>query len=297
MNFDNVLNALPPHIKSLLKSIPDDTKEITLRVRRPLCVSLGTTYLYVSNLGNIKTSLEDCYIVSKDDISDTLKIATEYSIHSYKEQINSGFITIKGGHRIGICGTAFYKDEKIQNISDISTLNIRIARQQKGVATEILHRVKGSILIVGAPSSGKTTLLRDIARQLGSKEKISLIDERGELACCYNGIPQNDVGALTDILDGYKKSDGMQIALRTLSPKTIILDEIGNSSDCSSIEESVNSGVKIIATAHASSKDELLKRKNIKELIELAFDYIVFLQDANSPCTIKNIFSKKEFLL
>jgi len=298
------LGGLPTSIKELLKNIPDciqkKVTEVCLRADKPLIISTFDGALFITRNGEpIKSIGQNIRIVTKAEIDECVHILTEYSIHSYKDNINMGFITIKGGHRAGIVGSCVLSSGKIIAITDFSSINLRVARQVRGVADDLVKSLYSEgvcgTLIVGCPSSGKTTLLRDIAYQLASGinarlTKLSIVDERGELAAMKGGVPQNDVGICCDVLDGYKKGDGMTIAIRTMSPKAIILDEIGTFEDAQSIKQGINAGVCVIATTHANTLEELSQKKHIYSLIEEgAFKYIVILCGEDKPCCVKSI--------
>lgn len=246
--------------------------EIRLRTNRGVSLRIGCENILLSG-----------YIVSKEDIEYSFKAICNYSVYSYSRELSEGFITLKGGHRVGICGTAVTENGKVNNINYISGLNFRIASEHKGVADKIMSDIfdkeKCGIIIAGAPLCGKTTVLRDLCRQLGNKYKVSLIDERGETASVYKGAPQNEIGDFTDVFDGYPKSEGILMAIRTMSPDYIFVDEIGTEDDYNAIFHSVCCGAEIIATAHASSITALKKRENINKLLKTgAFRYIVFLE-------------------
>lgn len=274
--FEQAAEYLPVRIREQLYRLSElerkQTHELRLRLQRPFAVSMCNRQLIPIQ----------SMIITPRDIEDSFKQVCEYSIHTYSRELAQGFITVRGGHRVGICGTAVVKSGEIESIKDISGLNIRIARQVLGCANEITDTLTchgiASILLIGAPSSGKTTILRDLCRQIGKKHKLSIIDERGEIAASYRGTPQNDVGENSDVLDGYPKSAGVITALRALSPQVIVCDEIGGEDDCQSLRSGVHSGVKLLATAHADSVEDIYRRKHIAALLfEGAFDYIVLL--------------------
>lgn len=253
----------------------ENITEIRLRTNRSISLRIGSENIILSG-----------YIVLKEDIEYSFKAICNYSVYTYLRELSEGFITLKGGHRVGICGTAVIENGKVNNINYISGLNFRIANERKGVANKIMADIfskeKCGIIIAGAPLCGKTTVLRDLCRQLGNKYKVSLIDERGEIASVYKGVPQNEIGDFTDVFDGYPKSEGILIAIRTMSPDYILVDEIGTEDDYNAIFRSVSCGTEIIATIHASSLTSLRKRENIKRLVETGvFRYIVFLEFQN----------------
>lgn len=208
---------------------------------------------------------------SAEELADCFAEICRYSVYSFEEEIAQGFITLDGGHRVGICGTAVTKNGRITSFKDISGLNIRIAHQVYGCADELFKRAFSdgihSLLLGGKPLSGKTTVLRDLARRLGERHRVVIIDSRNELSASVRGTPSFDVGLNTDVMCGCEKSEGIMLCLRSLSPEVIICDEIGN--DEAAIEQAMFCGVKIIASAHAGSIDQLKKRPSTRCLLPL----------------------------
>ncbi len=208
---------------------------------------------------------------SEKDIADCFAELCRYSVHSYSREIAEGFITLDGGHRVGLCGTAVMSGGAVVSVKDISSLNIRIAREVRGCAEELYGRFFAgglcSLLLAGRPMSGKTTVLRDLSRMLGEKYRVALIDSRNELSASVRGLPTLDVGENTDVLCGYTKSAGIMTALRSLSPDVIICDEIGD--DYEAVEQCLFCGVKVIAAAHAGSLSELSRRRGTDRLLPL----------------------------
>ena len=256
------LNALSP--SELLK-----IDEIRLRVNRPLSLSVGGNDIVMSGV----TALPE-------DIEHTFKAAFSYSMHSYSKELSLGYITAAGGNRVGICGTAVSASDRfsVDTVKYISSVNIRIAREIKGCADGIIKECFSGglcgLLVVGPPSSGKTTVLRDIARQLGSKYKLSLIDELNEISATHRNAAQNDVGCLTDVFVGYPKHIGVSTAVRVMSPRAIIADEIGSEEDCRALEFALHSGVKLITVVHGESLEDARKKPAVARLIgEEAFKY------------------------
>lgn len=208
---------------------------------------------------------------SAEEIADCFAEICRYSVYSFEEEIAQGFVTLDGGHRVGICGTAVTKNGVITSLKDISGLNIRIAHQVYGCADELYERAFSdglhSLLLGGKPMSGKTTVLRDLARRLGERHRVVIIDSRGELSASVNGTPSFDIGLNTDALCGCEKSEGILMSLRSLNPEVIICDEIGN--DSAAVEQAMFCGVKLIASAHADSIGQLKKRPSTRELLPL----------------------------
>ena len=234
--------------------------EIRLRAGRPA--------VFVNIFGEMKTCSG---AFSAEEIADCFAEICRYSVHSFQEEIAEGYITLDGGHRVGICGTAVKNGGKIEFIKDISGLNIRIAKEIPGCCSEIYERFLGrelrSVLIAGKPLCGKTTILRDLARRLGERHRVTIIDSRNEISASHRGAPTLDVGLHTDALCGCEKSEGIMLALRSMSPEIIICDEIAN--DEKAVEQALFCGVKVIASAHAGSISELLKRPQTRVLMPL----------------------------
>ena len=231
MKKDELVHYFGGEIGKALRNIPnaafEDIREIRLRTERPAAVTLKNSIRYVTADGNFTYASENVPKVSQDDIRRTFEAVCQYSIHSFQKEIAEGFVTVKGGHRVGICGT--FSGGTVKNIS---SLNFRAAKEVIGCSDELFGKIFSgglcNLLVAGAPGSGKTTILRDISRKLGKNYRIALIDERGELAAVWNGVPQNDVGVNTDVFDGYDKPTGIMTAVRVMSPQVVICDEIGS---------------------------------------------------------------------
>lgn len=210
--------------------------------------------------------------------------ATGHAVYSAHQMLKNGFVTVAGGHRLGICGTGIYQGNEIVGLKDISSVNLRVARQIRGIAAKTaddlwLH--PQSTLIIGAPGVGKTTLLRDLIRQLSDRfcRRIGVADERMELGACFNGMAQFDLGTHTDILSGVKKETAVEFLIRTMSPEWIALDEITASGDIEAMLRGSYCGVNFIATAHAACREELQQRSLYRELINCGiFNNLVIIR-------------------
>jgi len=263
----------------------DFLEEIRLRRLKPLMLGVGNRDFMVTHDGRLTDRYENVYIVSNEDMDKTFQLICQGSVYAVEDELKNGFITLPGGHRVGIAGKAILEGGTVKTIKSISAFNIRIAREVTGAADKVLPYLldkKSGIcntLILSPPGAGKTTLLRDLIRQLSSGIerlhiegfKVGLVDERSEIACCNNGVPQNDVGPRTDVLDACPKAQGIMMLLRSMSPDIIATDEIGRTEDVKAIEEIVNAGVFIITTVHGNDIEDVRKRPAIRKLINSGF--------------------------
>ena len=269
-------------------------EEVRIRLNRPLMVKDGSGFLFLSAKG-LPSIPQHSYMVTKDDLDRTLQLVTENSWYAWEQEIQGGYLTLPGGHRVGIGGQAVYSDGHLKTIKNISSLNFRQARAVVGAADPIVGRVvtQGghirSTLIVSPPGCGKTTLLRDLTRQVANCGlQVVVIDERSEIASCHLGVPQLDVGVQTDVLDGYLKEIGVYHALRGLSPQVVVTDEIGHGGDAVILSELARSGVKVIATCHGDSWEQLKGRSWAKQSLEM-FELVVILSRRQGPGTIESV--------
>lgn len=280
----------------------DRLQEIRLRVQAPLMIQYENREYYISREGNLTKEQDNCYMVSKDDIKETVEYISHYSLYAYEDEIRQGFITVQGGHRVGMAGKVIMENGRIKSMKYISFINVRLSHQLRGCADVLLPFVEeeGEVyhtLIISPPRCGKTTLLRDLIRQLsdgsesGNGVTVGVVDERSEIGACYMGIPQNDLGIRTDILDCCPKAKGMLMLIRTMSPQVIAVDEIGGRDDLEAIEYVRNCGCKLIATVHGSSIDDVRTKPVLRELIqEHAFERYVILGDIKQAGRITEIF-------
>lgn len=260
---NEILKYFPLEMRNnILQNLTESVREVRMRVNRPILLKTVDSEIIV-----------EC-LVTKDSIKRVFESICSNSVYAFEEEISNGFITIQGGHRVGICGKPLYRNEKIYSIKDVSGLNFRIAREIKGVADRIIPQIKEndgfvSTLILSPPGLGKTTLLRDLVRQVSDAGySVSLVDERSEVAGCFLGIPQNDVGLRTDVMDAVYKPDGIRMMVRSMCPDFVATDEIGTDEDAEAIFYAVNCGTKILATAHGERIEDLYKSKKMKDILQ-----------------------------
>ena len=267
---DEILLYFPLHIREKLRNIDfTNLEEIRIRNNRPIFLKIGQSEQQVN------------YIINTNDVLEILQKICDNSIYTYQNQICNGYITIKGGHRIGITGNIVIKDGQVTNISHIYSINYRIARQVIECSNKILESVLDlknntvfNTIIISPPGRGKTTILRDLIRKIsdGIPEisfngiNVGVVDERGEIAAMYKGIPQNDIGRRTDILDNIPKDIGMKMLIRSMNPKVIVADEIGSAKDTEAIKYAICSGVKGVFTAHGNGVKDIINNPILNEL-------------------------------
>lgn len=289
LDFDGAIEFLSENLKKKLSYIGSIQKEITREVRVicgcPLQIVDKSGTRYVTSEGKLSDRADTrCYTVTRNDVEETFRRICGYSVHTYQNEIRNGYITLKGGHRAGICGTAVLDGNKVTTVKDISSINIRIARQITGVCEKMLPSWvvsdPRSLIIAGPPCSGKTTLLRDVARALSALGKrVCVVDERGELSAVFQGCPQNDLGNCCDVLNYYPKPFGIMTALRAMSPDVIVCDEIGGYEEAQQIKSGLNCGVRFILTAHCFDGETFFRRPQINELLESKeFSCVAFLK-------------------
>lgn len=280
---DELITAyLPERIKNALmgigSNILSELEEIRIRAEQPLMGVFADSDRFIGIDGSLSDDPRNALIVTYQEIREIFYLICDHSVYAYQEDIVRGFITIKGGHRVGICGSVLYEGDQIKGMKDISSLNIRLSREHRGCANSIFgHVVRGqrdiyNTLILSPPRCGKTTILRDLCRLISQGGqgfyglRTAVIDERSELAANYRGIPQNDLGPRTDILDGCRKSEGIEMVLRGMAPHVIVVDELGGARDAQAVRLAWNAGVRLIATAHAFGPEDFKKRPGVGQL-------------------------------
>ena len=293
---EEIYGILPCGIRDALEKENLDfgaVTEICIRAGKPIYVNAGGR--------EIRTG----YLPGKEELKDILNYMSRYSPYAFEEEMRKGFLTIEGGHRVGIAGKAITEKDKVKNIRYISSVHIRVAHEVKGCADTVLPRIARQkelchTLIISPLGCGKTTLLRDVIRQISDGNHVirgctvGVVDERSEIAGCYMGIPQNDIGLRTDVLDACPKAEGMIMMIRSMAPRVVAADEIGTTEDVRAIEYAMHCGCRILATAHGSSFEEVRCKPEIGRLLrDERFERYVVLKKEETPGQIAGVYDRQ----
>lgn len=305
---EQIVKFFPQRIRGYFDRLREEDvkglQEVRLRVNRPLNLLFGDRELFLGKAG-LQREPEQGEIIRREDLGQAVLFLSNHSIYALDEELRQGFITIPGGHRVGFVGYGVMKEGELKQIKEFSGLNFRITRELPGCANSVLPFLlteSGDIfhtMIISPPRCGKTTLLRDLIRQLsnGTVEapglKIGVVDERSELAGSFQGVPRHDLGIRTDVLDHCPKSAGMYLLIRSMSPQVIATDEIGSAEDVAAIREAVNAGIRLITTVHGRDLQELEQRPILRDLLrQHIFTRYVVLSARSSPGTIEGIYDE-----
>lgn len=306
MQKNNILKVLPGNIRLLIEKEQlqyDFLQEIRLRIGKPLLLIYRGDELLPGEQRGTK------YTVTKEDIREMMEYISDYSLYAYEQEMKQGFITIEGGHRVGMTGQAIIEGGKVKNMKYISSVNLRMAHEVLGCANEVFPYITVQkklchTLIISPPRCGKTTLLRDLIRQVSDGNRwvkgmsVGVVDERSEIGACYMGLAQNEVGMRTDILDCCPKAEGMIMIIRSMGPEVIAVDEVGAQEDVHAIEYAMHCGCRMIATVHGSSMEEIRRKPLFQQLIQQRrFDRYIVLNNINRVGQIEGIYDERGSLL
>ncbi len=287
-----IIEMLPESISYQIKLLHPKSmsriEEIRIRIRKRVEVIIAGKPIYLS------------YEVTHDDTINLLNELSNYSIYTLEEELRKGYITVKGGHRVGLSGRVITENGRVKAIRDVTSFNIRIAKERIGISERYIPYLYDgnwlNTLIIGPPQTGKTTLLRDFARVISSgykqieAKKVCIVDERSEIAGCVQGVPQHQFGERVDVLDACPKAEGMMMMIRSMSPDVLIVDEIGTKEDAVAVMEAVHAGVQLLVSVHGHHASELKNRPSLKMLFEAkVFDRFLELSRKDGPGTVQQI--------
>ena len=298
-----IAGMFPEPVRSVLTAsgIPErELREIRLRIGRGLVLDTAEGEVLLNRKGQKVGTEENAYRVDETDIKTTLELLTGYSAYAFEEEIRQGYFTVEGGHRIGVAGRAVTENGKVQRLNYISFLNFRVAHECTGCSNDLFRRLYGDgtyyhTLLFAPAGCGKTTFLRDLIRLLSNGGlRVGVADERSELAACYHGIPQHDLGMRTDVMDGCPKAEAMSMLLRSMTPQILAADEIGMEADVYAIRAAAGSGCKVVASAHGGSFEELIRNPVLRTLWEeRRFERYVCLEKKGRSFGVKAVYDEE----
>lgn len=310
-------DMLPSRLQELLSKVDHSSltniEEIRLRINRPVILRSDNREVTIIDDGQVSEVLNKGYVVTSEDIVKGLQIISQSSVYALEEEFRNGFITTKGGFRVGIVGKAVVEKGRVKTLKEINGLNYRVSRELLGIARKVLPYIVDSnikkiysTLIISPPQCGKTTLLRDLVRLISDGDmssnwqgvNVGVVDERSEIAASFMGSPQFQIGLRTDILDSCPKAEGMIMLIRSMSPEVIATDEIGKPEDILAIEEALRAGVSVLTTVHGESYEDVLQRQNIAPLLKQGvFQRVIVMSRSLGVGTIEKIYKGNDLLV
>ena len=312
MQKEEILHIFPDFMRARWEKVAeraDKVQEIRLRVNQPVTILIDNAESFLSESGELTDDVMNAVCSREKELEAIMAHVCRYSIYAFADEIRQGFMTIPGGHRIGVSGQVILENrEQIRNIKYIRYLNSRIAHEVKGVSEKALPYLyrEGEILntlIISPPGCGKTTMLRDLVRNFsqgntyGKGKNVGLVDERSEIAGSYLGIPQNDIGIRTDVMDACPKSEGMMMLIRSMAPDVLAVDELGNKDEVEAMHRAIQCGCRMLATIHGFSIEEVNRKAYMKDVIaQQLFDRYMLLGKKDNKCDIIGIYDRERKL-
>lgn len=312
---EQILKLFPVHIRKVMEQaevfqrLSQKLEEIRVRVNQPLELVTADGAYFLNNGALVRQTDRQCLSVSEEDLRQMSTLMSRYSLYAYEEEIRQGFLTVEGGHRVGVAGKAILEQEKVKSLQHISSVNIRMSHEIPGCADRLLPMITKNrevchTLVISPPCGGKTTLIRDLIRQISDGNAhvkgctVGVVDERSEIGGCYLGVAQNHLGSRTDILDCCPKAEGMIMLIRSMSPRVLAVDEIGAQEEIRAVEYAMQCGCKLIASVHGNSMAEIASKPGLGELVrQRRFERYVVLENREHPGEIKEIFDERGSLL
>jgi len=309
----SVIQMFPQKLRSVFRNVAKEgryVQEIRLRANRPVIIfrqQAGTciyTECYLTKDGEWESDVRNAFCISTYELEELLNHLCNYSVYAYEEEIRQGYLTLPGGHRVGLAGQVVWDKDAIKTMKYIHFMNIRIAHEIKGVSEKVMPYLYENgrfqnTLIISPPGCGKTTMLRDIIRNVsdgnvyGKGQTVGVVDERSEIAGMYQGLPENDVGERTDVLDACPKVYGMMLLIRALSPKVIAVDELGSMEDIEALERTIHCGCRILATIHGDSIETVRTKRFMRHITEdKVFEKYILLGKRDGNCIVEGIYDK-----